>query len=88
MGKNTTDLCSQCSIPQVSVEIVNAGKADVLLKRRKQPLRLDIQAIQAVLKLPTVGHVIEKKGASELFRKAVYGMLPTKQIALKNDEES
>src|SRR4051812_13543186 len=75
MGKNTTDYVRNAA-PQVTVEIINAGKADISTKRKETVLKARWSSYPSGLKADTVGYVIEKKGVKEVFRKAVDGMLP------------
>jgi large subunit ribosomal protein L13 len=82
MGKNTTTYVRNAA-PQVTVEIVNAGKADISRERRQTTLKARYSGYPSGIKADTVGHVIEKKGASELFRRAVSGMLPRNKLRAK-----
>lgn len=82
MGKNTTSYVRN-AFPQVTVEIINAGKADITEKRKSTVLKSRYSLYPGGLTTNTIGHVIEKKGVSEVFKKAVYGMLPINKLRAK-----
>ncbi len=79
MGKNTVEY-TRNNIPDVKVAIVNASKADVSAKRKKSEVHPRYTRYPSGLIIETVGRVIEVKGYKELFRKAVYGMLPGNKL--------
>jgi large subunit ribosomal protein L13 len=79
MGKNSTAYVRNAA-PSVTVEIVNASKADITVKKQANVLKARYSGYPGGLVQETVAHVIEKKGVSELFRKAVYGMLPSNKL--------
>lgn len=82
MGKNLTSFVRNV-IPAVKVEIVNTGKASVTDQRKSEVLKSSYSGYPSGLKTLTVGQIIEKKGHKELFRKAVYGMLPSNKLRAK-----
>jgi large subunit ribosomal protein L13 len=82
MGKNSTTYVRNAA-PQVTVEIINAGKADISTKRKETVLKSRYSLYPGGIKADTVGHVIEKKGVAEVFRKAVDGMLPRNKLRAK-----
>lgn len=79
IGKNRTDFARN-KIPDVEVEVTNAGK--MLLDQKK--LRNKHYARHSLypggLTLESMSHVVEKKGAKEVLRRAVYGMLPKNKL--------
>ncbi len=79
MGKNLTDYARN-TIPEVHVDIINCGKAEISTKKLNEELKAHASGYPGHLKTPTVGLVIAKKGKKELFRKAVYGMLPSNKL--------
>ncbi len=79
MGKQRTDYVRN-AVPNVQVEIINAGKADVNEQRQQEEMKARYSTYPSGIKVPTVGQVLEKKGHAELFRKAVYGMLPSNKL--------
>jgi large subunit ribosomal protein L13 len=82
MGKNTTDYARNIA-PNVQVEIINANKADVSLKKRAEELKARYSGYPSGIVTPTVGQVIDQKGMKELFRRAVDGMLPRNKLRAK-----
>ncbi len=79
MGKNTTEYVRN-AIPDVQVEIINAAKADISLKKKEQKLKSRYTKYASGIITPTVAGVLEKKGHEELFRLATYGMLPSNKL--------
>lgn len=82
MGKNTTEYVRN-AIPNVDVEIVNAGKADVSAQKMGNALKARYSAFPGGLTEETVEQVIKNKGYRELFRRAVDGMLPRNKLRSK-----
>ncbi len=82
MGKNTPEYARNIA-PDIDVEIVNASKADVSVKKMAQELKASWSEYPSGIKVPTVGLIIEKKGYKELFRRAVDGMLPRNKLRAK-----
>ncbi len=79
MGKNSPAFARNI-VPDVRVDITNVAKADVTEKRKETLLKATASGYPGDLKRQTVGQVISKKGRSELFRKAVSGMLPRNKL--------
>lgn len=79
MGKNSVSFVRN-EAPQVEVEIVNAAKADVDAKKLSEKLHARFSGFPSGITVETVGHVIEKKGHKELFRRAIKGMLPKNKL--------
>ncbi len=82
MGKNEKNF-SRNSIPDTIVEIKNASKALIDPKKMKQKKYSQYSGYPGGLAQPTMLKVIEKKGYSEIFRKAVSGMLPKNKLRAK-----
>jgi len=82
MGKNKTDYARNVA-PDVKVEIVNASKADVSVKKLETELKARWSGFPSGITVDTVGKVVTHKGYSELFRRAVYGMLPSNKLRAK-----
>jgi large subunit ribosomal protein L13 len=79
MGKQTVTYAPN-KVPNIFVEIINAGKADISAGKMKQELHASFSGYPSGIKVPTVAYIIEKKGASELFRRAIKGMLPKNKL--------
>lgn len=86
MGKNRTDFARNAA-PRVKVKIVNAGQVAIDARKVSGKVYTSYSGYPAGLKKRTVRDVISKKGHTELFRKAVKGMLPKNRlqaVMLKN----
>jgi len=79
MGKNTPEY-QRNNIPEISVEIKNTSKAIVDEKKLTQKTYSRYSGFPGGLKQPTMEQVIAKKGYSEIFKEAVYGMLPKNKL--------
>ena len=79
MGKNRTDFARN-KIPNVVVEVQNAGKLSISEKKRVEKTYVRHSGYPGALKIESVEKVIAKKGAGEILKKAVYGMLPKNKL--------
>jgi large subunit ribosomal protein L13 len=82
LGKNRADFAKN-KIPDVTVEIKNTSKAKIDLKKALQKTYSQYSGYPGGLKQPTMAKTIERKGYSEVFRKAVSGMLPKNKLRAK-----
>lgn len=82
MGKNNPDF-KRNAIPNVTVEITNTSKALIDEKKMDQKKYSRYSGYPGGLKQPTMKQVIEKKGYSEIFKNAVWGMLPKNKLRSK-----
>lgn len=82
MGKNLPNF-KRNSFPDVKVEIVNSTKASIGDKKLEQETYSRYSGYPGGLKKPTMGQVIAKKGYPELFKVAVFGMLPKNKLRAK-----
>ncbi|OHA17650.1 MAG: 50S ribosomal protein L13 [Candidatus Taylorbacteria bacterium RIFCSPHIGHO2_01_FULL_46_22b] len=82
MGKDRADFARN-TIPEVTVVIENASKIDISEKKLSTKEYDNYSGYAGGRKVLTASQVVEKKGYSELFRKAVYGMLPTNRLRAK-----
>jgi large subunit ribosomal protein L13 len=82
MGKNTVTYARN-AVPNVEVEIINASKAEVDLRKYSVELKARYSGLPSGIQTDTVGLVIAKKGKKELFRRAVSGMLPRNKLRAK-----
>ena len=82
IGKNTVTYARN-TIPDVEVAIINTSKADISLQKVNQPLKPRYSGYPSGIKVPTVASTISKLGHKEVFRKAIYGMLPTNKLRAK-----
>lgn len=79
MGKNSTDFARN-TVPAVKVTITNASKADISLKKMESKLYKNYSGYPGGLKESTMKKVVGDKGYQEIFKKAVYGMLPINKL--------
>ena len=79
MGKNRTDYARN-AIPDVEVEVVEAGKMKLEQKKLEQKSYYHHSGYPGGLKVETQDQVLEKRGAKEILRRAVYGMLPKNKL--------
>ena len=79
MGKNLTSF-KRNAIPAVTVRIVNASMADIGEKKLTEKKYVRYTGYPGGLRTPTMRDVVAKKGHTEIFRLAVYGMLPPNKL--------
>ena len=82
MGKNKADF-QRNSIPDIKVEIKNASKASINETKRATKTYSRYSGYPGGLHQPTMVQVIAKHGYSELFKKAIKGMLPKNKLRSK-----
>ena len=79
MGKNRVDFARN-KFPTVKVKILNASKADVTNKKNISTEYKSYSGYPGGLKTRTMKKIAADKGFREIFRKAVYGMLPSNKL--------
>jgi large subunit ribosomal protein L13 len=79
MGKNRTDFARN-KIPSVEVEVINAGALSLEAKKLKDKSYYHHSGFPGGLKKQTQGALVRTKGAKEVLRRAVYGMLPKNKL--------
>ncbi|OHA90730.1 MAG: 50S ribosomal protein L13 [Candidatus Zambryskibacteria bacterium RIFCSPHIGHO2_01_FULL_44_22b] len=79
MGKNRTDFARN-RIPEVEVEVTNAGAMSLSQKKLKEKNYYHHSGYPGSLKTRSQEHVATTKGAGEVLRRAVYGMLPKNKL--------
>jgi len=82
IGKDTVTFAKNKVTP-VQVEIVNASKADVNEKKLLTKTYSRYSGYPGGLRQPSMGTVVAKKGFSEIFTLAVYGMIPRNKLRAK-----
>ena len=86
MGKNKADYQPHI-VSDVKVSIINTSKAKILAKKLKAKEYMRHSQYPGGQKIETMEKVIEKFGYGEVFKRAVYGMLPKnklRSIMIKN----
>ncbi len=79
MGKNTPAYARN-KAPEVTVTILNCAQAAIDSKKKEDKKYVNYTGFRGGLDTETLGHLIERKGASEAFRRAVYRMLPSNSL--------
>ena len=82
MGKNRTDFARN-RIPDVAVEVLSSSQMLLNAKKLKDKMYSRYSGFPGGLKRESQGHVVETKGAKEVLRRAVYGMLPKNKLRPK-----
>ncbi len=78
-GKNTTTYAPNV-VPQVTVKLENASKAKIDMRKLDTKLYERYSGYPGGFREETMQKVISKKGYAEIFRNAVYGMLPKNKL--------
>ncbi len=79
MGKNRTDF-SRNIIPSVEVTVTNASSLKLAAKKLQDKRYARHSLYPGGLTLESMSHVVATKGAKEVLRRAVYGMLPKNKL--------
>jgi len=79
MGKNRTDFARN-TIPEVEVEVTSAGSMTLNAKRLQDKEYHHHSGYPGGLKAESMQHIVDTKGAREVLRRAVYGMLPKNKL--------
>lgn len=82
MGKNTPAFARNI-VPEVHVEIINASKADITEKKKTSKFYITYSGHPGGQKREKLGDLTERKGISEVFKRAVKGMLPDNKLKTK-----
>ena len=79
IGKNRTDVVRN-QVPPVRVTVENASKLTIGEKKREQTIYDQYSGYPGGRSEISMEKLIEKKGYSEVLRKAIYGMLPSNRL--------
>lgn len=82
MGKNTTSFVRN-KVFEMQVNITNASKVAISDKKRDTKEYKRFSGYPSGLKIETMRKVIAKAGYTEIFKKAVYNMLPSNKLRSK-----
>jgi len=82
MGKKKADYAPNVVAPE-KVTIINASKAEISDKKLKTKQYENYTGYPGGFDLYSMEHVISKKGYGEVFKLAVYGMLPGNKLRSK-----
>ncbi|MGC9605665.1 MAG: uL13 family ribosomal protein [Minisyncoccia bacterium] len=86
LGKDSPSFAKN-KVAERQVEIVNAGKADVPPRKKRDDVYVTYTGHRGGLNKETLGNLIARRGMKEVFRRAVYRMLPSnklRDIRMKN----
>ena len=79
MGKNRTDFARN-SIPDVKVEVINADSMTLAVKKLKDKQYHNYSGYPGGLRSLSQQQVVNTKGAGEVLKRAIYGMLPKNKL--------
>lgn len=82
MGKHRADAVKN-TVPPVEVKVENASKLLISERKLEDTLYTRYTGYPGGLRQVSMQKLIDKKGFSEVFRKAVYGMLPSNRLRAK-----
>lgn len=82
IGKNIVGFAKN-KIPMAEVEVVNASKADINEKKLSDKTYSRYSGYPGGLTKASIKNVIAKKGFSEIFTLAIYGMIPRNKLRAK-----
>lgn len=76
MGKNTTTYVRNAA-PEVKVSIINTSKAYINAKKKQNKEYVTFTGYRGGINTEKLADLIERKGTTEAFKRAVYRMLPS-----------
>jgi large subunit ribosomal protein L13 len=79
IGKDTPMFARNIA-PDVHVEIINASKAEIPESKKGDKYYLTYSGYPGGQKKEFLGKLIERKGTTEVFKRAVKGMLPKNKL--------
>ncbi len=79
MGKKSVSFAKN-TVVDATVEILNVAKADVIAKKKQADIYVTYTGFRGGLNKESLGHLIDRRGMIEVFRRAVYRMLPDNKL--------
>ena len=79
MGKKSTSFARN-NVAEVKVEINNTAKADIMAKKKIGDVYITYTGHRGGLNSETLGELIARRGTAEVFKRAVYRMLPDNKL--------
>lgn len=79
MGKQSATFTKN-TVSRDAVEIVNASKVDITAKKKTDDIFVTYTGFRGGLKNESLGELITRRGMKEVFRRAVYRMLPNNRL--------
>jgi large subunit ribosomal protein L13 len=79
MGKNSVTFAKNI-VAEGNVEIINAAQADITAKKKIGDVYVTYTGFRGGLNKERLGDLINRRGMTEVFRRAVYRMLPDNKL--------
>jgi len=79
MGKNLTSFAKN-TVADTKVEIVNVARAEVTAKKKVSDTYVTYTGSRGGLNSEKLGDLINRRGMTEVFERAVYRMLPNNKL--------
>ena len=79
MGKKFVSFAKN-NVAEVKVEINNTAKADIMAKKKIGDVYVTYTGHRGGLNSETLGELIARRGTAEVFKRAVYRMLPDNKL--------
>jgi len=79
LGKTTPEFAKNKALA-MEVEIVNVSKADISAHKKESDVYVTYTGHRGGLNKETLGQLIARRGMAEVFKRAVYGMLPDNKL--------
>lgn len=79
LGKHSAKFAKN-EVADAKVEIVNASRTDITALKKNRDTRVTYTGFRGGLNTETLGHLIERHGMTEVYRKAISRMLPNNKL--------
>ena len=79
MGKKTVTFARN-AVADAKIEIINAARADVSALKKTRDEYVTYTGSRGGLNKESLGHLIERRGMTEVFRRAILRMLPDNRL--------
>ncbi len=79
MGKNSATFAKN-AVSKDEVEVLNVSKADVSATKKEKDTYVTYTGFRGGLNKESLAHLIGRRGMSEVFRRAIYRMLPDNKL--------
>ena len=79
LGKNLASFAKN-TVAKSTVEIINVDKADITAHKKNIDSYVTYTGFRGGLNKESLAHLIDRRGMAEVFRRAVYRMLPPNKL--------
>ncbi len=79
MGKNTTSFAKN-TVADSKIEVVNVAQADITAHKKEKDTYVTYTGSRGGLNTETLSQLIARRGMPEVFRRAIYRMLPDNKL--------